>query len=165
MIPRPGYVLPAQRAIFEQGGNQGLPLAGGAIASKWFDAYQVHKGGIQAPQTGAIVSSGNESIRGVGTTLRVGAYFLDVWCDHDNAAHAPFRFDLHGAIADALEPGAVTMLHFADWWVPPAAFVAPTTIRGNFRRFTIHSRLFRISSTYAASNATRFSLSAVLRAR
>lgn len=162
MIPRPFYVLPAQRAIVERGSAAGLPASGAVITSQWFDVYQVHKGGIIVPQTGAIVSAGSETLRGVGSTLRVGAYYLDVFCQHANALGLPLTIEIETSPADALAAAADvgvdswTMVVQAQELV--TGRVAPAT-----RRFPIAARFVRLNLTYPTSDATRFHLAAVLR--
>jgi hypothetical protein len=166
MIPRPQYVLPAQRVIYEKGGAAGLPGISEAFTSQWFDVLQVHKGGIQVPQTGAIVDGGSEIRRGVGTTLRVGLYYLDVWTEHSNALFVPYQLIIRASNADALESALFQHDHYSGWWVPSdgSAFFGDVIRNGNFRRFPIYSRFVRLAYTYADQAATRFSLTATLRA-
>ncbi len=162
MIPRPQYVLPAQTPIFEQGPIQGLPLANAVINTNWFDTFQVQDGGIQAPQTGAIVDSGSEIQTGVGTTAAIAAYFLDLYVDHNNANGAPLTIDIFGRMAQALDNivNAPTVRRL----VVQASELGSNEIRPLMTTVRITSRFFQVRYTYPGFNATRFATSLNLRA-
>ncbi len=162
MIRRPYYVLPAQTPIFERGGLAGLPLANEIFSTKFFDVFAVERGGIPVPQTGAIVETSSEAITGVGTTTGIGAYYLDIYSEHDNAAGSFYTLAIEGAIAQALEVGGPPTLQLAGLVILPAD--VDGAVRPFMMRVPVACRYFRIRTFYPATNATRFALSATLRA-
>ncbi len=163
MIPRPVGFLPAQTPLFEQGGLAGLPLANAVISTAWFDTYQVLDGEIQIPQTGLTVDSGSEAITGTGTTAQIGAYYLDLYADHNNANGAPLTIDIRGAIAQALEVGGPPVLLLRRFIVQPSE-LGSGEVRPFMSTARITARFFQVRYVYPGFNATRFSTALTMRA-
>lgn len=163
MIPNPTYILPAQAVVFERGPLAGLPGISAAFSSGWFDTFQVLAGDIVVPQTGAIVSAESEVITGAGTVAAVGAFFLDLFVEHANPTFLSCTVQVEAQIAQALQSPAPPTMFLAELIVPTQD---PGT--GDRRPFTsrvvVMSRFVRVNVVYPAVAATRFNMSAVLRA-
>jgi len=164
MIPRPIYMLPAQAVIFERGPAAGLPIGNAVFSTWWFDVLSVIAGDIVTPQTAAIVSGNSEAITGAGTTAHVGAYYLDVFIEHTNATFLSLVLTAEAEIAQALQSGGHPVLTLAQLIVPTQDPGTGET-RPYTHRIVGYSRFVRLTVTYPNVNATRFNMTAVLRAQ
>lgn len=163
MIPRPIFFLPAQRVIFERGPAAGLPGAGSSFSTAWYDVLTVLAGDVVVPQTGAIVSGNDESITGTGTVAHVGAYYLDLFLEHTNAAFLAATMTVEGEIAQALQSAGHPTLTLAELIVPTQD-PATSETRPYTHRVVGYTRFVRVTVAYPASAATRFNMTATLRA-
>ena len=166
MIPRPVYHIPSQIVILERGPAQGNPGISEAFTSPFFDTYSLHPQGALAPQTGAIVDTGDESIVGVGLTRRPAMYYLDCFLEHTNANGLPLVVEILGQVAQAMQSPAPPGMELRSLIVQAAEGPTPATGRAiPFNtRLLITVRYFQIKWTYPAVAATRFHASFVLRA-
>lgn len=166
MIPRPIYHMPAQLVVLERGPTQGNPGISEAFASPFFDTFNVHPQGVLAPQTGVIVSTGDESTSGAGLTRRPALYWLDCFLEHTNADGLPLSVQILGDVAQSMQVPAPPAMELRSFIVQTAE--GPTPLAGRaipfYTRVLIPPRYFQIVWTYPAVAAARFHASFVLRA-
>lgn len=166
MIPRPGYFIPSQIVVLERGPTQGNPGISEAYESPFFDTFNVHPQGVIAPQTGAIVSTGDESTSGVGLTRRPALYWLDCFLEHTNADGLPLTVQILGDVCQAMQVAVPPEMELRSFIVQTAE--GPTPLAGTaipfYTRILIPVRYFQIKWTYPAVAAARFHASFVLRA-
>ena len=166
MIPRAVYHIPSQIVVLERGPTQGNPGISEAFTSPLFDTFNVHPQGVLAPQTGVIVSTGDESTSGVGLTRRPALYYLDAFLEHTNATSLPLTVQILGDVAQSMQVAVPPLMELRSFIVQTAE--GPTPLAGRaipfYTRILIPVRYFQIRWTYPAVAAARFHASFVLRA-